>query len=291
MRELPLAIPPIREAMQWHMSNNNDPALRWLVEQVVLAAQHEEAGSTSGQVISLDRARAEALLDQHDRRQCAPILARRTDPMTDAIRLDGKVAIITGGAGGIGAATARLLTARGARVVIADIASTGPRTLADELPNAIGLHLDLADEGSIEAMIGQTIAQLGQLDVLHNNAALLGPEIARNDGDVEHMATELWDRTYRDQCARHDDRLPRRAAAPARHARQHRQHRQQSGAARASDPGRLCQLQGGADPADPRDCRQPRQARRALQRGRAGDDDDPGAARSLPAAAAPAGRG
>jgi LysR family nod box-dependent transcriptional activator len=69
MREAPMAIPPIREAIQWHLSNNNDPAIRWFVEQVVLAAQHEEAGTSSGQVISIERARAEALLDQHDRRQ------------------------------------------------------------------------------------------------------------------------------------------------------------------------------------------------------------------------------
>jgi NAD(P)-dependent dehydrogenase (short-subunit alcohol dehydrogenase family) len=45
-------------------------------------------------------------------------------------------------------------------------------------------------------MIDSTVAHFGRLDVLHNNAALLGPDIARNDGAVEHMATALWDRTY-----------------------------------------------------------------------------------------------
>lgn len=115
----------------------------------------------------------------------------------DAIRMDGKVAIVTGGAGGIGGATARLLTARGAKVVIADIAFDAARALADELPGALAVRLDLEDEASIEAMIADTAAHYGRLDVLHNNAALLGPEIAQNDGDVEHMGTELWDRTYR----------------------------------------------------------------------------------------------
>ncbi len=117
--------------------------------------------------------------------------------MTDAIRMDGKVAIVTGGAGGIGFATAQLMTARGARVVIADIAYDRARQLAATLDGALALPLDLEDEASIEALIADTVSHFGRLDVLHNNAALLGPEIAQNDGDVEHMATALWDRTYR----------------------------------------------------------------------------------------------
>jgi NAD(P)-dependent dehydrogenase (short-subunit alcohol dehydrogenase family) len=114
----------------------------------------------------------------------------------DAIRMDGKVAIVTGGAGGIGAATARLITARGGQVVIADIMAERAQALAAELPGALAIALDLEQEASIEAMIAQTVAHFGRLDVLHNNAALLGPDIAQADGDVEHMATALWDRTY-----------------------------------------------------------------------------------------------
>ncbi|HWU04117.1 MAG TPA: SDR family oxidoreductase [Novosphingobium sp.] len=115
---------------------------------------------------------------------------------SDAIRMDGKIAIITGGAGGIGAATARLITARGGRVAIADIAHDRAQALAAELPGALAIALDLEDEASIEAMVAQTVAHYGRLDVLHNNAALLGPDIAQHDGDVEHMATALWDRTF-----------------------------------------------------------------------------------------------
>ncbi|NLR71936.1 SDR family oxidoreductase [Novosphingobium sp. ERN07] len=114
----------------------------------------------------------------------------------DAIRMDGKVAIVTGGAGGIGAATARLITARGAQVVIADIMAERAQALAAELSGALAIALDLEQESSVEAMIAQTVAHFGRLDVLHNNAALLGPDIAQADGDVEHMATALWDRTY-----------------------------------------------------------------------------------------------
>lgn len=114
----------------------------------------------------------------------------------DAIRLDGKVALITGGAGGIGWATAQLMSARGAEVVIADIAFDRAQALAADLPGALALHLDLEQADSIEAMIARTVAHFGRLDVLHNNAALLGPDVARQDGDVETMSTALWDRTY-----------------------------------------------------------------------------------------------
>jgi NAD(P)-dependent dehydrogenase (short-subunit alcohol dehydrogenase family) len=117
--------------------------------------------------------------------------------MADAIRLDGKVAVITGGAGGIGAATARLMTARGAKVAIADIAVDAAQALAAELPGALAIALDLEHQSSIKAMIAKAVSHYGQLDILHNNAALLGPEIAQADGDIEGMDTDLWDRTYR----------------------------------------------------------------------------------------------
>jgi NAD(P)-dependent dehydrogenase (short-subunit alcohol dehydrogenase family) len=85
---------------------------------------------------------------------------------------------------------------RGALVAIADIAFDRARELAEGLPGALAIALDLEQADSIEAMIAQTVAHFGRLDVLHNNAALLGPEIAQQDGDIEHMATALWDRTY-----------------------------------------------------------------------------------------------
>jgi NAD(P)-dependent dehydrogenase (short-subunit alcohol dehydrogenase family) len=117
--------------------------------------------------------------------------------MIDAIRLDGKVAVITGGAGGIGAATARLMTARGARVVVADIAFAAAQTLAGELPGALAAELDLEHQSSIKAMIASVVSHYGQIDILINNAALLGPDIAQRDGNIEDMDTDLWDRTYR----------------------------------------------------------------------------------------------
>ncbi len=117
--------------------------------------------------------------------------------MGNATLFDGRVVIITGGAGGIGAATARLMTARGARVAIADIDEAGAQALAEELPDALAVTLDLEHQSSIKPMIAAVVAHYGQLDVLINNAALLGPEIAQRDGNVEDMDTDLWDRTYR----------------------------------------------------------------------------------------------
>jgi NAD(P)-dependent dehydrogenase (short-subunit alcohol dehydrogenase family) len=117
--------------------------------------------------------------------------------MIDATRLDGKVAIITGGAGGIGAATARLMAARGAKIIIADINKLRADALAADLPDALAVELDLEHQSSIKALIATTVAHYGRIDILHNNAALLGPDVAQRDGNVEAMDTDLWDRTYR----------------------------------------------------------------------------------------------
>jgi NAD(P)-dependent dehydrogenase (short-subunit alcohol dehydrogenase family) len=89
------------------------------------------------------------------------------------------------------------MTARGAKVAIADIAFDAAKAMAAELPDAFAIALDLDHQSSIKAMIAEAVSHFGQLDILHNNAALLGPEIAQADGDVEGMDTDLWDRTYR----------------------------------------------------------------------------------------------
>lgn len=65
MREVPFDIPPIREAIQWHISNNNDPAIRWVVERIATVAQAKPAVSKKTNVVPLDAARGEELA--HDR--------------------------------------------------------------------------------------------------------------------------------------------------------------------------------------------------------------------------------
>lgn len=88
--------------------------------------------------------------------------------------LAGKVVLITGGNGGIGAATARTLLARGARVAIADIDPTTPERTAGLHPShAVGCVADVRDRASLEAAVEQTVERFGRLDVVIANAGLL----------------------------------------------------------------------------------------------------------------------
>jgi NAD(P)-dependent dehydrogenase (short-subunit alcohol dehydrogenase family) len=84
-------------------------------------------------------------------------------------RLDGKIALITGGASGIGLATAREFRAAGAQLAIADIADAG--AVAREL-GAIAIHCDVTDAAAVDAMVQKTIEHYGRLDVLFNNAGI-----------------------------------------------------------------------------------------------------------------------
>lgn len=112
--------------------------------------------------------------------------------------LEGRVAIVTGGAGGIGAATSRLLAQRGAKVVVADIDGGRAAEVADGIGGAaIALAVDLADEASIAAMFEATLKAFGRLDAIDNNAALLTPDYARRDLDIATMETKVWDDTFR----------------------------------------------------------------------------------------------
>ena len=88
-------------------------------------------------------------------------------------RLEGKVAIITGAARGIGLAVATRYAREGARVVIADLNEAGARAAASSIGGeAIGLALDVTRQESIDASIATTVAQFGRLDILVNNAGL-----------------------------------------------------------------------------------------------------------------------
>lgn len=113
-------------------------------------------------------------------------------------RLENKVAIVTGGAGGIGSATAQRLTAEGARVVVADINLPRASEVAAKLgPQALALRYDAADVASIEALVDATVRHFGQLDILHNNAAVTAAELQKFDTTAVDIPFEIWDLTLK----------------------------------------------------------------------------------------------
>jgi NAD(P)-dependent dehydrogenase (short-subunit alcohol dehydrogenase family) len=105
-------------------------------------------------------------------------------------RLDGKVALISGAARGIGAETARLMVETGARVVIGDILDECGRDTAREIGNSTAVfhHLDVTSEEDWDGAIGTAVARWGGLDILVNNAGLfLGK-------GIEEIGLEEWHR-------------------------------------------------------------------------------------------------
>ena len=111
-------------------------------------------------------------------------------------RLDGKAAVITGAAQGIGFATAEALAAQGASVTVFDINSAGAESAAERLgPAALPVTGDVADEKDVARMVAATIERFGRLDILVNNAAAFGPEIEGLDNDAQTTPVEVWDRT------------------------------------------------------------------------------------------------
>ena len=97
--------------------------------------------------------------------------------MPDSIRLDGKVAVVTGAAGVIGAATMRLLAARGARIVAVDCREQDLTTAVGELPpsaEALAVSADVTSEDEVSGYVRAATDRFGTIDVFYNNAGVEG---------------------------------------------------------------------------------------------------------------------
>lgn len=109
--------------------------------------------------------------------------------------LDGKVAIVTGSASGIGKATVKKLAQDGASVVIADYNIEAGEKIAQEISSegkkAVAQKVDVSNESEVKAMVDRAIDEFGKLDILHNNAAATGSYDV--DGDVINMEVKNWD--------------------------------------------------------------------------------------------------
>ena len=104
--------------------------------------------------------------------------------------LEGKSAIVTGAAQGIGNAIAKRLAEEGAKVAILDISEEGARTSAREIGRgAIGVQADVARTSEVDRAFGEVIEQFGKLDILVNNAGIVG-----TDTPVKDLEDEDWNR-------------------------------------------------------------------------------------------------
>jgi 2-keto-3-deoxy-L-fuconate dehydrogenase len=88
--------------------------------------------------------------------------------MSMPFRLDGRIALVTGGASGIGEQTCRVFSAAGARVLVLDLDEARAKSLAGELPEAEAIACDITDESQVERAFGR----IGRLDILVNNAGI-----------------------------------------------------------------------------------------------------------------------
>ncbi|MQF80469.1 glucose 1-dehydrogenase [SAR202 cluster bacterium AD-493-K16_JPT_193m] len=107
------------------------------------------------------------------------------------MRVAGKVALVTGGARGLGEAQSKLLAKEGAKVAIGDVLPEDGNRVANDI-NASGgdaffIHLDVTSEGEWQKAIDETVSRFGKLDILVNNAGVGGR------GGLEDMTVEEWD--------------------------------------------------------------------------------------------------
>lgn len=115
------------------------------------------------------------------------------------LELEGKTAVVTGAASGIGRATVELYGELGVSVLCADLDAEGAEAVASAIRSKGGdarsFEVDIADEDRVSAMIDAAVDAWGQLDILVNNAALTGRDVAARDGRVGEMEPDVWEKS------------------------------------------------------------------------------------------------
>ena len=111
------------------------------------------------------------------------------------MRLEGKVALITGGASGMGKVASELFASEGAAVVLTDLNDEAGQATASGIDaagrRALYVHADVSKEADARAMVEAAVARFGRLDILYNNAGVMLPE----DGSVDTTDEGIWDLT------------------------------------------------------------------------------------------------
>ncbi|MGW0242228.1 SDR family NAD(P)-dependent oxidoreductase [Micromonospora chalcea] len=108
------------------------------------------------------------------------------------MRFRDRVVLVTGGASGLGEATARRFAAEGGKLVIADINTEGAERVASSLPDALAVTMDTGDATSVERGIAEAVARYGRLDVIFNNAGIDGQQQALHEMDLAN-----WEKVRR----------------------------------------------------------------------------------------------
>jgi NAD(P)-dependent dehydrogenase (short-subunit alcohol dehydrogenase family) len=121
--------------------------------------------------------------------------------VSDLFRVEGRVALVTGGAGLLGRRYCEALLEAGGRVVVGDLDGRRAEAVSQELSaqDSLGLRLDVADEASVKSVVDKTVEKFGRLDILVNNAALTvrGGSERASPGDYfapfERYPRAMWD--------------------------------------------------------------------------------------------------
>mgnify|MGYP003287343419 CR=1 FL=1 len=112
------------------------------------------------------------------------------------MKLDGKVAVITGAGSGMGAAAAQLFAAEGAKVVVADVNQERGEAVAGELGGAgLFVRTDVSDSGQVQALVRAAVGHFGKLTTLYNNAAPVGL-VNEEDRSVTELPEHVFDRMW-----------------------------------------------------------------------------------------------